>query len=172
MHVASRSQRGCHDAAGGGSVRQTRKMEELMSARSILDEKGRAVVTIAPQMTVRQAADLLHENRIGAVVIVDDAQRITGILSERDVVSAVARFGGTALEKPVSSIMTKRVHCCQEESSVNELMDMMSRFRARHIPVEKNGVLAGIVSIGDIVKFRIREIEQEAAHIKSYIFSG
>ncbi len=140
-----------------------------MSVRHILDEKGRNVITVSPQMTVRDAATFLHDNHIGAVIILDGEGAISGILTERDIVASIAKYGADCLEKPVSSVMWSNVYCCTEETSVDELMEIMSKRRARHLPVEKNGRLAGIVSIGDAVKMHIRAIEREAEHIKAYI---
>ncbi|MGB3875734.1 CBS domain-containing protein [Shinella zoogloeoides] len=142
-----------------------------MYVRTILDEKGRNVVTGGPQLTVRQAAVYLHENHIGAIVIVDRNDRIAGILTERDIVAAIARSGGECLDKPISSIMWGNVHRCGENQTVEELMEMMSTLRARHIPVEKDGRLVGIISIGDVVKSHIRAIQHEAEAIKAYIAS-
>jgi CBS domain-containing protein len=142
-----------------------------MYVKAILDEKGRNVVTGGPQLTVRQAAVYLHENHIGAIVIVDRNDRIAGIATERDIVAAVARNGAECLDKPISSIMWGNVYRCGENQSVNDLMEMMSKLRARHIPVEKEGRLVGIVSIGDVVKSHIRAIQHEADAIKAYISS-
>ena len=140
-----------------------------MYVKTILDEKGRNVVTGGPQLTVRQAAVYLHENHIGAIVIVDRNDRIAGILTERDIVAAIARNGAECLDKPISSIMWGNVHRCGENQTVDELMEMMSTLRARHIPVEKDGRLVGIISIGDVVKSHIRAIQHEADAIKAYI---
>lgn len=140
-----------------------------MYVKTILDEKGRNVVTGGPQLTVRQAAVYLHENHIGAIVIVDRTDHIAGIVTERDIVAAVARNGAECLDKPISSIMWGNVHRCDEEQTVDELMEMMSKLRARHIPVEKEGRLVGIISIGDVVKSHIRAIQNEAEAIKAYI---
>ncbi len=140
-----------------------------MYVKSILDEKGRNVVTGGPQLTVRQAAVYLHENHIGAIVILDRNDRIAGIATERDIVAAVARNGAECLDKPISSIMWGNVHRCGENQTVDELMEMMSTLRARHIPVEKDGRLVGIISIGDVVKSHIRAIQHEADAIKAYI---
>jgi len=140
-----------------------------MYVKTILDEKGRNVVTGGPQLTVRQAAVYLHENHIGAIVIVDRNDRISGIVTERDIVAAIARSGGECLDKPISSIMWGNVHRCGENQTVDELMEMMSSLRARHIPVEKDGRLVGIISIGDVVKSHIRAIQHEAEAIKAYI---
>jgi CBS domain-containing protein len=140
-----------------------------MYVKTILDEKGRNVVTGGPQLTVRQAAVYLHENHIGAIVILDRNDRIAGIATERDIVAAVARNGAECLDKPISSIMWGNVHRCAENQTVDELMEMMSTLRARHIPVEKEGRLVGIISIGDVVKSHIRAIQHEADAIKAYI---
>ena len=140
-----------------------------MYVKTIRDEKGRNVVTGGPQLTVRQAAVYLHENHIGAIVIVDRNDRIAGIVTERDIVAAVARNGAECMDKPISSIMWGNVHRCDEDQSVDELMEMMSTLRARHIPVEKEGRLVGIISIGDVVKSHIRAIQHEADAIKAYI---
>ncbi len=140
-----------------------------MYVKTILDEKGRNVVTGGPQLTVRQAAVYLHENHIGAIVIVDRNDRIAGIVTERDIVAAVARNGAECMDKPISSIMWANVYRCDEAQTVDDLMEMMSKLRARHIPVEKEGRLVGIISIGDVVKSHIRMIKHEADAIKAYI---
>lgn len=148
----------------------TAKEEKMsVSVRSILEVKGRNVVTVGPNMTLAEAARVLEENRIGAVVVVGMENRIVGIFTERDVVRAIAQSAGAALDKPVSVVMTSNVHRCHEDTTVNELMEMMSSRRFRHVPVEEQGKLCGIVSIGDVVKSRIREVELEAEHIKAYI---
>lgn len=140
-----------------------------MYVKSILDEKGRNVVTAGPQLTVRQAAVYLRDNHIGAIVVVDRNDRIAGILTERDIVAAVAKSGADCLDRPISSVMWGNVHRCEENTTVEEMMEMMSRLRARHIPVEMDGRLVGIISIGDVVKAHIRSIEREAEEIKAYI---
>ncbi|RFZ89101.1 CBS domain-containing protein [Shinella sp. WSJ-2] len=142
-----------------------------MYVKTILDEKGRNVVTGGPQLTVRQAAVYLHENHIGAIVVVDRNDRIAGIVTERDIVAAVARNGADCMDKPISSIMWGNVYRCGETETVDELMERMSKLRARHIPVEKDGRLVGIISIGDVVKSHIRAIKHEADAIKAYIAS-
>ncbi|MCZ8179570.1 MAG: CBS domain-containing protein [Rhizobium sp.] len=139
------------------------------SARSILEQKGRNVITISPTVTLGEAAHVLEEHKIGAVVVVGMESRIVGIFTERDVVRAIGTAGKDAFDQPVSAFMTTNVYRCREDTSVNELMEMMSSRRFRHVPVEDNGKLSGIISIGDVVKSRIREIEQEAEHIKAYI---
>ena len=139
------------------------------TVKAILDRKGREVVTLAPQATIGEAAATLNEHRIGAIVVAGPDGTIAGIFTERDLVHAIARSGVKTLEQPVSSAMTATVRRCQEETKVNELMEMMTAGRFRHLPVDRDGKLAGIVSIGDVVKSRMSEIEQEAADIKAYI---
>lgn len=140
-----------------------------MTVKSILDAKGRDVVTLGPDETLAQAAALLAEKRIGAVVVTDDAGRILGILSERDIVRVIGQSGAQALEMRVSGVMTGKVTTCRESHTVNHVMEVMTRGRFRHLPVEKDGRLDGIVSIGDVVKRRIEEALREADQIREYI---
>lgn len=140
-----------------------------MTVKAILDEKGRAVLTITPEATLGDAARLLSEKGIGALVVTSGGDRIAGILSERDIVRAIGLKGGDALDMPVSSAMTAKVKVCSEQSTVNEVMETMTRGRFRHLPVETDGKLAGIISIGDVVKRRIEAVEREAEEIRSYI---
>jgi CBS domain-containing protein len=150
-----------------GSLEGRNRMS--ITVKSILDQKGRDVFTTSPQATLGEAARLLHERKIGAVVVVGVEGKIAGILSERDIVSALGRHGADCLGQPVSTVMTTNVYRCGEEVTVNQLMEVMTSRRFRHAPVEKDGKLAGMISIGDVVKSRIREIEQEAEDIKAYI---
>lgn len=140
-----------------------------MNVKAILNEKGRDVVTVAPDMKLSEAASTLHGRHIGALVVVDDSQRIVGILAERDIVGAIADQGPSCLDKPVSGFMWSNVYRCTEDMTTENLMQLMSARRARHIPVERDGRLVGIISIGDVVKAHIRAIESEAEHIKAYI---
>jgi CBS domain-containing protein len=140
-----------------------------VSVKNILDEKGRNVVTTGPNTTLLEAAKVLSKNHIGAIVVVGADSKISGIFTERDVVNAVAKSGKDSLDQPLSSFMTARVHRCREDSTINELMELMTSKRFRHVPVEDKGKLAGIISIGDVVKSRIREIELETEQIKAYI---
>ncbi|QCI97789.1 CBS domain-containing protein [Agrobacterium larrymoorei] len=137
--------------------------------KEILDLKGREVVTVDPDMTLADAAVTLYEHRIGAVVVTDHKGAVLGIFTERDLVRAVAAKAAAALKTTVSDVMTKNVTRCSEESTTDDLMEIMTGGRFRHLPVEANGRLAGIISIGDVVKSRIGEIEAEAEHIKAYI---
>lgn len=140
-----------------------------MSVKAILDQKGRAVTTIAADKTLAEAAALLAEYGIGAVVVSDEDGRIKGILSERDIVRVIGRDGAAVLKQPVSKFMTADVQVCRESHTVNEVMQIMTAGRFRHLPVEENGRLAGLVSIGDVVKRRIEEAEREAEAIRTYI---
>ncbi len=140
-----------------------------MNVKSILDRKGRDVVTTAPEKTVAEASRLLAEHRIGAVVVTKADGRVAGILSERDIVRVIGEGGAAALEQPVSTVMTANVKICNENHTTLEIMEIMTRGRFRHLPVEKDGKLAGIVSIGDVVKQRIEDAEREAEEMRTYI---
>lgn len=143
--------------------------DRRMTVKAILDAKGRDVVTVRPEASITEAMRLLAERRIGALVVTDDAGRVRGIVSERDIVALIAREGAPALERLVSEIMTRKVRVCDEHHTVNQVMEMMTKHRFRHLPVEKDGRLDGIVSIGDVVKQRIEDIEREANEIRNYI---
>lgn len=143
--------------------------EDAMTVRTILDIKGRDVVTVPPSAMVAEVAGVLAQKRIGAVVVTDPDARIAGIISERDIVRALSEHGTDALGRPASAVMTTDVGTCRESHTINELMEMMTRRRFRHLPVEQDGKLAGIVSIGDVVKARIEEVEREAEEIRTYI---
>ncbi|WP_184400658.1 CBS domain-containing protein [Rhizobium sp. BK650] len=140
-----------------------------MSVQAILMDKGCHVVTAAGTDTVKDACRLLHTNHIGAVVIVDRENRIEGIFTERDVVAAIAQRGISCMDLQLSEVMWKNVFSCSRSTSINRLMDIMNKQKARHLAVEHDGRLAGIVSIGDAVRHHIRAIEYEAEHIRSYI---
>lgn len=140
-----------------------------MTVRSILEQKGRDVVTLEPDATLARAAQLLGARRIGAVVVTDAERRIVGILSERDIVRMIGETGAEALVLTVDRVMTAKVSTCHEGHTINDVMELMTRGRFRHLPVEKDGKLAGIISIGDVVKGRIEEVEREAEQIREYI---
>ena len=142
-----------------------------MTVKAILDQKGRDVFTVTPDISVAEAGKQLSVHKIGAIVVVDSADKICGILSERDIVRALANEGPAVLEKPVSSVMTSDVKVCDESFSVNQLMEMMTEGRFRHLPVEVDGRIGGIISIGDVVRMRIEQVEREAEDIKAYIAS-
>jgi CBS domain-containing protein len=140
-----------------------------MTVRAILTLKGRDCVTISPDATLGEAARLLSEKRIGAVVITGAERRVAGILSERDIVRAVAKGDQKALDQPVSSAMTREVVTCTEDETIPNLMQRMTSGRFRHVPVLDRGRLAGIVSIGDVVKHRLAELEREHEALRTYI---
>ncbi|WP_137134664.1 CBS domain-containing protein [Rhizobium sp. FKY42] len=142
-----------------------------ISVKHMLDRKGRDVVTVSRDATIEEVAKILEQKRIGAIVVTSLEDRIAGIFTERDLVRCVAKDGQVALSNPVSSAMTTSVTRCREETTLNELMEMMSSGRFRHVPVESGGKLSGIISIGDVVKARIQEVEAEAEHIRAYIAS-
>ncbi|MFZ5675955.1 MAG: CBS domain-containing protein [Pseudomonadota bacterium] len=143
-----------------------------MTVAQILNAKGRAVVTAGPGDTVLAVAQILSAKKIGAVVIVDAQGRIGGIVSERDIVRAIAAGGAQALEKPVKEFMTAKVRTCAPRDTEAELMSLMTDHRVRHLPVVEAGKLGGMISIGDVVKYRIEAIEREAEEMKSYIASS
>jgi CBS domain-containing protein len=139
-----------------------------MTVARIIDEKGRDVTTAPAKTSLADIAATLSEQRIGAVVIVEKGA-IRGIISERDIVRAVAKHGGDGLQMLASEWMTSRVVTCRPEDTINDVMQMMTSGRFRHLPVVKDGKLDGIISIGDVVKWRIAEVEREADQIREYI---
>jgi CBS domain-containing protein len=143
-----------------------------MFLSQILKDKGDNVFTASPNETVAAAAALLHSRRVGAMVIVDEADKVIGILSERDIVRVVAEQGAAGLTQPISSCMTRDVLFATPSEAVHTLLERMTDRRVRHLPVINAGRLAGIVSIGDLVKSKIAESEAEAEHLKAYIAAG
>jgi CBS domain-containing protein len=143
-----------------------------MTISIILASKGREVVTIAPSASLASAVGLLVEKRIGAVLILGADRRVVGILSERDVVRALAERGAGALEEPVSQTMTRKVSTCNENESVFNIMERMTEGRSRHVPVVDQGQLVGIVSIGDVVKHRLHQMEHDSATMHDYILTA
>jgi CBS domain-containing protein len=139
-----------------------------MTVERILAEKGPEVVTMEPRRTLAEAARLLSERRIGALVVAEGG-RVLGILSERDIVRAVAARGPSALDEPVSAYMTADVVTCTAAMSITEVMEIMTTRKFRHMPVVEGGRLAGIVSIGDVVKNRLAELEAEEQALREYI---
>ena len=140
-----------------------------MNVHTILRNKGKAVATIHPDATVERAVAVLRLRGIGALVVSDDGERVAGILSERDIVDGFGRFGAELLAVSVAEVMTSPVVTCEPEDSVAELMAEMTNRRIRHFPVLEDGRLVGIVSIGDLVKSRLDEIEYEAHSMRSFI---
>ena len=140
-----------------------------MSVERILAGKGRDVISIPPDSTLAEAARSLNQYRIGAIVVMDAADRLIGILSERDVVRAVAEGGAAALAQTVASRMTEKVVTCRPNAGIDELMTLMTERKFRHVPIVEGGRLHGIVSIGDIVKHRLAEMETEHQALRDYI---
>lgn len=143
-----------------------------MNVAAILKLKGRRVVTATPETTLSQIASKLAEGRIGAVVITAESGGIVGIVSERDIIRLIAERGPQCLEEPASNAMTRGVKVCDVDDTLDELMAQMTAGRFRHLPVVENGKLAGIVSIGDVVKHHIAEVEMEASALRGYIVSA
>ena len=143
--------------------------EAVMIVKTIIDAKGRDVVTMEPGSSLDTAAKLLAERRIGAVVVLGPDHRVIGILSERDIVRAVSERGSAALQDQVSQVMTRKVVTCTLDETIHSIMERMTAGKFRHVPVLEQGRLAGIVSIGDVVKHRIVEMEQESAALRDYI---
>lgn len=143
-----------------------------MTVSTILGEKGREVVTIEPGASLAEAAKLLAEKRIGAVLILGADRRLVGVISERDIVQALAARGAAALGEPVSQTMTRRVETCNENETIGSIMERMTRGKFRHVPVVEQGRLVGIISIGDVVKHRLQDMERESAAMRDYILTA
>ena len=143
-----------------------------MTVKAILAHKGPDVVSIEPTSTLAEAAKLLAERRIGAVLVLGIEGRVAGILSERDIVRALAERGAAVLSERVDQVMTRKVITCGEGDTVAQVMEQMTGGKFRHLPVVEQGKLIGIVSIGDIVKFRLHEIESESNALREYILTA
>ena len=143
-----------------------------MNVETILRNKGSRVATIRPDATIADAVDALHRGRIGALVVSEDGNSVDGILSERDIVIALAEQATDLLSLTVGKIMTRDVVTCEPGDTVGELMAEMTNRRVRHLPVVADGRLCGIVSIGDLVKNRLDEVEFEAQSLRSFIASA
>jgi CBS domain-containing protein len=143
-----------------------------MNVEQILRNKGSWVATIRPDASVKDAVEQLERERIGALVVTWDGDQVDGVLSERDIVAALATDGAATLDRCVSTIMTRSVVTCDPGDTVGELMAEMTNRRIRHFPVVTNGRLAGIVSIGDLVKARLDEVETEANSLRTFITSS
>jgi CBS domain-containing protein len=146
--------------------------EKPMYVDTILRKKGDTVITVEPDCLVSQAAQTLHEKRIGAALVRDAAGSIVGILSERDIVRGVALNQEACLNMKVKELMTRPVITCSRTDSIEQIMELMTERRVRHLPIMDEGVLIGIISIGDVVKQRISEIEHESQALKQYIAAG
>lgn len=140
-----------------------------MTVAAILKHKGYDVASVRPGMTIAEVSRLLAGRRIGAVVVQDTAERLLGILSERDIVSAIAAHGARALDMSAEHLMTRTVKTASPHTTVDQAMNIMTAGRFRHLPVIEHDALIGIVSIGDIVKARISQQEHEVDSLKAYV---
>jgi CBS domain-containing protein len=139
-----------------------------MTVRSILNTKGHQIMSVEPDVKLSAAIKLLGEKKIGAVLVMNES-RVEGILSERDIVRVLGDRGAGVLEEPVSSVMTRKVVSCKETDTVAEIMEMMTTGKFRHLPVLDNGKVVGLISIGDVVKWRVHEFETEQEALRDYI---
>lgn len=143
-----------------------------MLVNQLLNAKGRQVFTVSPDDSLSSIAALLHTRKVGAFIVTDRVGRVVGIVSERDIISAIAESGSDALTKPVAEIMTRDVIFADQAETIDSLLSRMTDRRIRHLPVMDGARLTGIVSIGDLVKSKISEVELEASTLKSYISAG
>ena len=139
-----------------------------MIVEHILAAKGHEVVTIEPERTLLETAPLLDEKRIGAVVVSNADHPVLGIISERDIARAVAQGGAAVLDEPVSQHMTAKLFTCTRSCTVSDLMEVMTDRKVRHVPIVERGRLSGIISIGDVVKHRLAELEAEERLMHDY----
>jgi CBS domain-containing protein len=141
-----------------------------MNVGTILNQKGRSVSTVPPAMTLLEVAKQLAQKRIGVLIVVGADGAIEGVISERDIIRALSETGADCLQRPVAEVMTRQVVTCRETDTRSALMAMMTQRRFRHLPVVKDGnLLVGIISIGDLVRHYVAEIEMEASAMRAYI---
>ena len=140
-----------------------------MTVKAILDTKGGSVITIEPTASLEQAAKILAERRIGALVVTGPEQRVVGIVSERDIVAMLAARGCHALDVPLTAVMTRKVTTCSPADTISTIMERMTEGKFRHVPVVEQGRLTGIISIGDVVKHRLQQMESEQNALRDYI---
>jgi len=140
-----------------------------MTVKTILATKGSNVLAIEPTATLEAAVAMLAKHRVGALLVLGPDRRVIGILSERDIVRALAERGAGALKEPLAQSMTRKVVTCSQSDTVGALMERMTTGKFRHLPVIEQDQLVGIVSIGDVVKLRLHEMEHEAAALRDYI---
>jgi CBS domain-containing protein len=139
-----------------------------MTVRAILDTKGHQILSVEPDAKLSVAVKLLSERRIGAVLAMSGG-RIEGILSERDIVRVLGERGAAVLDEPVSAVMTRKVVSCREKDTVSSIMERMTTGKFRHLPVVEDDKVVGLISIGDIVKWRVKEFENEQEALRDYI---
>ena len=140
-----------------------------MTVKAILSAKGSDVLTIEPTANVAAAAKLLAERKIGALVVTGADRRVIGIVSERDLVQDLAAHGAAALDLPLTDVMTRKVTTCNVTDTISSVMEKMTAGKFRHLPVVDQGRLSGIISIGDVVKYRLSEMEREQSALRDYI---
>jgi CBS domain-containing protein len=140
-----------------------------MTVRAILKTKGSEVLTIEPTKKLADAARVLAERKIGALVVTGADRRVVGIVSERDIVQDLAAHGPQSLDLPLTDVMTRKVVTCSEADTVSSVMERMTAGKFRHLPVVDQGRLVGIISIGDVVKYRLHEMEREQSAMRDYI---
>lgn len=143
-----------------------------MTVQSILDGKDGGVISVSPEESVTALVKVLSEARVGAAIVTDDSGRLVGIASERDVVRMLGKHGLSAMEMRVSDVMTAKVKTCEPGDTTDTLMARMTEGRFRHMPVLADGRVVGVVSIGDVVKRRLNDLEFEAEQLKQYITAG
>ena len=139
-----------------------------MTVRAILDTKGHQIQSVEPDAKLSAAIKVLAERKIGAVLVMNKGS-MEGILSERDIVRVLGERGARVLDEPVSSVMTRKVVSCRQSDTVAGIMEMMTLGKFRHLPVVEEGMVVGLISIGDIVKWRVREFENEQEALRDYI---
>jgi CBS domain-containing protein len=139
-----------------------------MTVRSILDTKGHNILSVEPDAKLSAAVKILGERKIGAVLVMSEG-KVDGILSERDIVRVLAERGAKVLEEPVNSVMTRKVVSCRQSDTVGGIMEMMTIGKFRHLPVIEDGGVVGLISIGDVVKWRVQEYEREQEALRDYI---
>jgi CBS domain-containing protein len=140
-----------------------------MTVKAILEAKGGSVITIDPTASLEEAAKILADRRIGALVVTGPEQRIVGIVSERDIVAMLAARGCHALDVPLTAVMTRKVTTCSPSDTISTIMERMTDGKFRHVPVVEQDKLTGIISIGDVVKHRLQEMENEQNALRDYI---
>jgi len=140
-----------------------------MTVRAILDTKGHHVESVQSGATLSAVIKILGEKKIGAVLVLNMAERIEGILSERDIVRVLSERGAGVLDEPISNVMTRKVVSCRQSDTVGAIMEMMTLGKFRHLPVVEDGNVVGLISIGDVVKWRVQEYEREQEALRDYI---
>lgn len=139
-----------------------------MYVRDVLSDKGNEVFSVSPETSTLEFVQMLVENRIGAALVIENG-KVVGVMSERDIVYCLAKNGADCLTHQVRDLMTEEVHTCSLDTTIAEVMNQMTRRRIRHLPVMDGDKLVGVISIGDVVKYRIAEAEREANELREYI---